>query len=508
MANRSGLAGTARVVAPLLVVLFCTAAAAPFSTHKAYRDARAAVDKGLLNAAAAQTAAALARAGDADDQWVAALRVLHAEILLKQGSARKARALLEPELPPRFRTTEAAVRRLIALGLADPATRRVRFEEARKLAVAHQPKLLVPVHLALVNTAADVKQAESHFATALRLARHEGDLFAIATVKATRSHRYTEERRYVEAEEAGRDALETFLANGATGRVATTAGNLGWLYSDLGDWERARELFEQAEAAAAKAGAAAGRVIWENQLGNVHFQQRRYAEAERWYSRALLHARASAPEQVDTILTNRARTALETGRLNDARKLVTEALASKPDAAQAVRTSILDARIAMANNEHARAEKTLRDAAAKAKQPAVAWAAEGYLAQLYARTERNERAETMYRRAIETARKTRSAITDLELRVSFFNTSADIFNNYIEFLVRNRRYEEALTATEIIRAQTLEEGLELPESTRTVDARAAAKQQGATILSYWLARERSHLWIVTAAGVAYAPLPP
>ncbi|HEX8253903.1 MAG TPA: CHAT domain-containing protein [Thermoanaerobaculia bacterium] len=505
MVNRSGRAGTGRVIASLLAVLFCAAAAAPYSAQKAYRDARAAVDRGLLDAAAAQTAAALARAGHADDESVAALRVLHAEILLKQGNS-KARALLEPELPPRFRTSEAAIRRLIALASIDPATRVARLDEARKLAVAHQPKLLVPVHIALANTASDLKQAESHLATALRLARHEGDLLAIATINATRSHRYTQERRYAEAEEAGRDALATFVANRAIGRVATTAGNLGWLYSDLGDWERARELFEQAEAAAAQVGASAGRARWENQIGNVHFEQRRYAEADGWYARALSRARTSIPELVDTILTNRARTALESGRLAEARQLVTEALASEPDAEQAVRTSILDARIAMANDENVRAEKTLRDAAAKAKHPAVAWAAEGYLAQLYARTNRNELAETMYRRAIETARRTRAAIKDLELRVSFFNTSAEIFNSYIDFLVRNRRIEDALTATEIIRAQTLEEGLELPASVRSVDARAAAKQQGATILSYWLGRERSHLWIVTAARVTHVEL--
>ena len=88
MVSRSGLAFSA-MTAPLLILLYIGGiAAAPFSTERAYRDARAAVDRGLLQEAAIQANDALARAGPAEDEWVYALRFLQAEVLYKSGHQR------------------------------------------------------------------------------------------------------------------------------------------------------------------------------------------------------------------------------------------------------------------------------------------------------------------------------------------------------------------------------------------------------------------------------------
>ena len=492
----------------LILLLLCGAAAAPFSTEKAYRDARAAMDLDEKDAAKAKVEAALARAGKTDDEWVWALRVLKAYILIRN---EKGDRTLMPELPAKYRNSEAAVWRLLGLGIADLAAHDrdaayARIEEARKLAEAKQPRLLFAVYLSLVN--ADPPNWESHLRKALELARRDGNRTGIALVRAALARYYTNEERYAAALDAGREALATFEAIGARGRAASAAGNLGWAYENIGDWEAAGELYAQAEANAARAGSTT-RVIWENRLGNLHLARRRYADAERIFLQALEHSRGLTGTQRPWILTNLARVALETGNLTGARSYVSEALRTRGSPQQEVFARTIDARVATVTGDYARALKTLQDVIADTEKGEMKWLARGYLAQLYARMGRNDLADAAYRDAVGNAREARKAVkTEQELALSFFNNSAEIFNSYIDFLVRNKRHEDALAVTETIRGQTLEEGLGMPAATRRLDTRAIARQQGATILSYWLDRDRSHLWVVTSSGVRYVELPP
>jgi CHAT domain-containing protein len=514
MANRSG--PDIRVLAPLLILLlFRASAAAPFSAEKAYREARAAADRGDFAAASEMAGAAIARAGAAETEWSWALRILELEMLAATGSPKEARGGLERALPAKYRTSEAAVRRLIALGHIPGKEKSPQlFEEARKLAAAHQPHLLFGAHLALVHVAKSAAAKEAHLDAAMRIAQANGNRLQRALVIAATAKSHSDQQRYAEAVEPGHRALKALTGMRAHGRAASVAGNLGWTYLELGEFETAHELFVAAEAAAARVKNERGRIIWINHLGNVAFERRAYADAARWYGAALQRARTTKDGNTAAILTNLARTALETGRYADAKRFAAEALAvtnasveTNASVDQKLRTRIVEARIAMMTGEHERAESVLRDVASKAENAAARWWAEGYLAQLYARTGRNELAERAFRRAIETVRDARSSIPDPELRLSFFNVSADIFRSYVDFLVQNERVEDALAATELIRAQSLEEQLKVPPVTRRLDARAIAKQQNATILSYWLGSQRSHLWIVTRAAVTYSALP-
>jgi CHAT domain-containing protein len=495
-------------VSLLILLLLCGAAAAPFSTEKAYRDARAAMDLDDKGAALAKVRAALVRAGNTEDEWVWALRVLEAYILIRNEKGDRA---LMPELPAKYRNSEAAVWRLLGLAVADSYANdlkagHARLEEARKLAEAKHPRLLFPVYVSLVNV--DPPNWESHLRKALELARREGNWIRIAVVRAAMARNYTGEQRYADAIDAGREALATFQAIGARGRTASAAGNLGWTYENIGDWEAAAELYALAEDNAARAGSTT-RVIWENQLGNIYAVQGRAAEAEKIFQQALEHSRGLTGTQRPWILANLARLALDTGNMAKARQYVSDALQGPINWDQELYARTIDARVATVTGDYARAQKTLLDVIAKADQPEMKWLAQGYLAQLYARMQRNADADAAYRAAMDTAREARKSVKGRqELALSFFNNAAEIFNSYIAFLVRNKRDEDALAATETIRGQTLEEGLAMPAKTRKLALSAVAKQQNATILSYWLDRDRSHLWVVTPAGVVYHALPP
>ncbi|HET8799124.1 MAG TPA: hypothetical protein VFO89_15635, partial [Thermoanaerobaculia bacterium] len=117
------------------------------SPEKAYRAARADMDRNELSAASAKVDAALARFGDTDDEWVWALRIIRAEVLAKRERNGEALALLRDPLPQRFAESEAAVRRLMALGIAERDERR--FADAHALAMKSQPQLLGDTHLGL-----------------------------------------------------------------------------------------------------------------------------------------------------------------------------------------------------------------------------------------------------------------------------------------------------------------------------------------------------------------------
>ena len=486
MENRSGR--DIRILAPLLILLLLRASAVVrFSAEKAYREARAEADRGDFVAASAMADAAIARSGDVQTEWSWALRILQLEAMTRMGEKEAALRELERPLPAKYRTSEAAVRRLMVLGQYRDKREQsaVLFEEARALAAAHQPQLLFGAHLALANAAADPAKAEEHFRIAQQLAHRGGNRLQIGLVTALVALRHTTAQRYADAVESGHEALKMLAEMGADGRAATVAGNLGWAYAELGETEIAQDLFLQAEAAAARAGTEPGRTIWINQLGNVAFERRDFAAAERYYASALQRARRNSDgNNMAAILTNLARTNLELGRYGEAKRLAAEALAVERSDDQRLRTRIVDARVAMMSGEHGRAEAALRDVASKAENPATRWWARGYLAQLYVRTKRNALAEKAFRDAIETVRAARESIDKPELRLAFYNISADIFRSYVDFLVQNLRFEDALGATELIRAQSLEERLKLPPLTQKLDARLVARQQRATILSY------------------------
>lgn len=484
------------VLAPLLIALLGASAAAPVSAEKSYRAARAAADLDELPKAEQIARTALAQPGLRDAEWVWALRVLLAEIAAKRRRPEEIRKL---ELPPKYATSEAAVFRLLALGIADYPDPTTRFEEARQLATKHQPQLLVYVHLAMINVGG--KEAEDHARTAVRLAKK--NRLAEANALNALSRIYTRQKRFSEAVDAGQKAIDTYTSLGATGRISTAGGNLGWAYLEVGNWEVAAELFARAEAAAARIGNNDLRVLWIHQLANVHRAEERFDDAARYHQQALALARKEARAKLPIVLIGLARHGVETGNFAAARRSIDEAISLEPGQEDMLTARVVDARIAAMTGDHARAEKTFREVIAAAKEwPIIRWSAESELALLYARMQRNDLAERAFRSAIGSSRTAKEKITNPELSISYFNTAREVFDGYVNFLMRLGRVEDALKATDLIRAEQSERA-----SSEQVDPRAFAKQTGATILCYWLGRDGSYAWRVTPNEVAHAVLP-
>lgn len=480
MVPLSGREARVLTLAPLLVLLLLGAsAAAPFSTEKAYRAARAAADGDDFDKARDLASQALLR-NPTEDQWFWALKVLEAEIAAKRGDFTPVRNL---QLPSKYATSEAAVFRQLVLGYetSDDAA----FAAVEALAAKHQPHLLVYVHLTRINAAEDY---ETHANKAIALAKDKPLFRAHALNALTRQRALHQE--YRAAVDSGEKAVQLYTRLGVPKRLSTAAGNLGWAYHEVGNRELAEEFYVKAEQMAA--GNDPLRSIWINQLGNVRFAEERFDEAVRLYEAA----RKLAPDN-PAILTNLARTFVEQGNYDAAARVIAQAV-TRSEKDQLLRARIVDARVDAARNQHARAEKKLRGVI-DAADGQTRWTAQAHLALLYVRMQRPKDAERYFRDAIRTARSVRDTINDLELSISFFNTARDVFDGYVNFLVDTGREDEALAATELIRQE---------KNDRAIDARAFAKRTGATILCYWLGRDRSYVWRVTPTEVVHETLAP
>lgn len=453
---------------------------------------------------------ALARFGKRDSEAVWALRVMRGEALIGLGQHAAAREALAFELPPKFRAGETAVRHLImrTYTSADRTQALELGEKARALAAAHAPAALADVLVALVGVHAqtDLARAEEVAREAIRMARKQGGKRPYAKAMASLAFVLAGRQHFAESIQWGEQALAVARSAGIEKIVQQIEGNLGWSYREIGDYETAAELFTRAEATAVRMNARGDRVPWLIQLGNIRNDQRDLAGAERYNAQAVAIGRETGHPQLGFALANLAWIASASGRFGEARRLNAEALLHKRNDREAeLRSYILEAHILIVERKYDAAQKLLADVARETRRAVTRTEAAGELARMYARTNRRDLAEAQFQRALAEAREARAEVKDRELRLSLFNITAEIFGEYVDFLARSGRVDAALAVTETGRAQTLEEGLPVPSK---LDARAVARQNDATILCYWLGRDRSYLWAVTKDQVTPYELPP
>ncbi|HEX6098300.1 MAG TPA: CHAT domain-containing protein [Thermoanaerobaculia bacterium] len=483
---------------------------APASERAAARAARIAIDRGDYTAALALIDDTLKRFGSRPSEDVWALRVMRGEAYEGLGDWKTAAQVLAFEMPPSLRTSETAfqhaVMRAFALNRTDKvAEARELLETARALAAARRPAALADIYFALTRIAPQDRQQQAR--EAIRLARQHRRKTVEAKAMAALAFELAAAGRFAESVEWGEQALTLARAVGIAKTIEQIEGNLGWAYRELGDYETALQLFTSAEAAARRLGSKRTRVSWLIQLGNIREERRDWAGAKAFNEEAVTLARETGHTQLGFALANLARIAIATGRFDDARRLNREALQHKRNDREAeLRSYILDAHILVVEErKYDDAAKLLAEVLRDTKRALTRTEALGELAQLYVRTNRPDLAEAQFRRAIAAAAEAGAEVTNADLRFSLANTSAEIFGQYVDFLVRANRVEDALAVTETSRAQLLEEGLGVRAE---LDARAIARQNDATILCYWLGRDRSYLWVVTRNGVRLETLPP
>jgi CHAT domain-containing protein len=479
----------------VLMALFASSAPPP-TLERSYQQAQAAFNCG--EDALPTLDAALALAGNRNDETVWRLRVLHAKALLRRGNRSKVLDDVSQPFPVALANSDVAIDRLLVLSWIsnDPDSTRY-FEQAKRIATTKRPKRLGEVLFVHA-------RSERELTEALHAAKRAGDVATQANilgklgVVAAKNERFAEAIDYAQRARRLAGACDlTFLHR--------TEGNLGWYYNELGDLDSAEEHLRNAVAVAARVHADDNRVVYLLQLGESEMSRGDRIAARRDFVTARDVAVALGSNHSASAFIDIATLELLDGHVAQAQHINETARPVTPPVT--LQSRILSGRIDLARDSLDEARDTFLGVIAEATTKAARWQAETWLAQVYAARHEEQQADAHFRTAIATVDEARSEIDSNELRFSFPDVAAQLYDAYIEFLVEQHRDVDALRVAELNRARTLSEELK-PESGERFEPVAKVRAARTVALSYRLGRTRSFLWVITPAGVQRFDLPP
>jgi len=457
-------------------------------------------------------------------EWDSKFRILKGEILGRQGLDDQSLALLASPLPKQVEKSDIAVWQKMAQGVA--LAHLGRYDESEKyladaetLAEINQPELLGEVALrkgTLAFLRDDLTGAQREYLAALRIARDLRDSYLEAACLSNLGLVATKREHYDESVEWNRTALQLSQSTGGEGSRAVILGNIGWSYLEMGDYENALNLFQEADTASGKAGSISAQVDWKIGIGSAYYHRAQYESASRAYQSALAQARTIDYETaIAECFGNLALVGLKMGQIDSARDYnlqMAEYARSHSDHYLELNSRLIAGRLEGMKKEFAQAEDSFESIARDPEAPTpLKWEALARLAEVYALEGRRSDAEHQFRKSIETIARARSDIKREEFRLSFLSSAIAFYEDYIEFLISSGRTQDALQVAEISRAQALAEGLGLSSKISfpipNFQPRLIAQRFRATLLFFWLGENHSYLWAITPSRMSLFPLP-
>ncbi|HEY6385264.1 MAG TPA: CHAT domain-containing protein [Candidatus Acidoferrum sp.] len=485
------------------------------------------MDRGEFTAARAEVDAAFQRFRTRSPEWEWRFRILKARIIVSSAKGEDALSVLSPEPPASLASTDIPEQRKLYQGIAHRSAQQFidaehDFEAAQKLAEPLGPFYTCQFLIADAALWVDEKKydrAEANYRDALALARHQSFPRFEATVLADWARLATAQRHYDESLERNLEASRLAKSLDLRGNTATILGNLGWGYSELGDFESSLDFFNQSAQASAASGLKDYSAYWFSGVASSYMALRKYGPAESLARSTLERAKElNDAETITLCLNTLAEIMLRTNRLTDAERFNQDALKmeeSGRDKLVTLDSLTLAGRIATANSRYSDAraffQRVLADSSV---EPQLRWQAQAGIAQVLDRQADPVGAEKQYLEAIETIENARRSINHDELRLSFLSTGIEVYGDYIDFLIRHARTADALNQAELSRARTLAEGLSSngPSAALHVAPRVQpqklAQRMKATLLFYWVGQEHSYLWVITPAKTTCHTLPP
>jgi len=374
--------------------------------------------------------------------------------------------------------------------------------------------------------------AQRQFAEALGLDRKSGDHFLEATALLNLSWCTEEQTHFDEALTWADAARGISQSNGYSDITETALGNMGWAYYRLGDWERAEELFLEAEKESETLADGIDESRWLQTLGYLYLDNGKPDAAQTSFQQSLAKAeQVRSREHIINSLIALAFVSEQTGKIDDATRFASEALSmARADGNKRDETypRLVQGRIAARSHDFASAETAFNEVASSNDSPVfLKWEAERSLAQLYEAENLVGRADAEYRTALSTFEAARSELQHENSRLPFLNNATRIYDDYIHLLVSQGKMEQALQVADYSRARTLSEGLgvlkgtnrfqpdpvnarEVARRVATLPSRTKREKDGATaaIFFYWLGEKQSYLWAITSSKIQLFSLPP
>jgi CHAT domain-containing protein len=519
MVNRTGW--WAPRFAVILIAISVCSCSRQQSAEKTYQRAWSAFVAGDLPQAAEEAArGASQRQSDPNPFWHWKFRLFHAEVLTAQGKAKDAEALLKDSLPARSDLAQLEVRRLVdqaALKIA----RKNEAEDAlsRARAAVRDPELALRIKLVEGLIALSQKQfdaSQAAFRTAAALGAQQSNLYWQAQALSNLCYGTKVQRRYEESVEAGIQALALAEKAGARRIMALALGNLGSTYSYLGDFDAALEHEEKATRMLEVIGDRSNLMIGLGELGLMYDRQGETAKAIESYQRSYQLAKELG-RNGDTARNagNLALAFIRTKQWDAAadwnRRAAELAPANNRDAIPYLTRN--EAEIADGRGRPEEAIRICEDLLrAKTLPPDLRWEVHALLGVIASDANRYQRAGREFEAALNIIDEMRTDLVNSHYRITLLSRLIRFYQHYVDALAEQNDDAAALRVVESSRARVLSERLgrdvKLDRSANLSGFRSLAASTRTTLLSFWLAPDRSFVWLINANGVRRFNLPP
>jgi CHAT domain-containing protein/Tfp pilus assembly protein PilF len=361
-----------------------------------------------------------------------------------------------------------------------------------------------------------ISSARQYFLESLIFARTHQDRYTEASSSLNLGWTALQADHFDEAVDWSKTARRAAETIGADGIAQVASGNLGWAYYQLGDDERALELFLEADKSAAKLGDIRAELTWIDTAGNVYEDSGDLARAAQSYRQALnLAKQIDSKEDIANTLEELAHVSVEMGKLDEASAYLDQVAPMRQPGQNQLNAYVMltQGMLAAARRQDRQAETLLRAVQDNPANPTPSRLGAGdELTRVYEIEGNTKAAEQTYKATLAAFESARAQLRNEDSMLPFAANATGIYDHYIHLLVEQGRGEEALAAADQSRARTLAQGLGIAESKTTyhpstLNPRLIAQSSGATLLFYWLGSQRSYLWAITPAKIALFPLP-
>ena len=513
------------VLSALVVVLIPIIHTRPIDPETAYDQARQAFIRGQLETSQLAAQRGYRQFQGNNPEWATEFQLLDAEIALRRGMADEALQLLAAHPLPSQRPKDiirkltiesTALARLQELTLAD---QKLKGAEALCKAVIDVACGEVSRSRGVLDVSEDhIPGARLALLDALAVAKANHDSYLAATVELNLGWLELQQEHFDDSIDWSSIAYRNSIELGSEDLAQNISGNLGWAYFQLGDLDRALQVFTDAERLAARLGNIRSEVTWLMTVGNVYQQERDFTHAEDSFKHALALARSIHSKQdIVNSLEDLAHTSIDAGNIDAAADYVNQLdplVRASGNRLDILDTQLAQARIAAARHQDHEAEALFRIVEHDPEsQASMRLAAEHELARMYESTGDATQTERTYRKSLATFESARDQLKSEDNKLPFLANASPIYDDYIHFLITQGREEEALYIADQSRAQTLAQGLGVAAKSNPLKAVAShpasiARKANATILFYWLGEKQSYLWAIAPTKTSLFPLPP
>lgn len=295
------------------------------------------------------------------------------------------------------------------------------------------------------------------------------------------------------------------LTRAAGSEVANSVAvfNMAVCRARLGDPEQARESLEKLAAFHRKLGSRPLSMLSEGGLGDLLRELGDLTGAVAALRRGVEAAAGWSAKDEARLCGLLASALVDLGQVDEAEKWnerASDAFMLPNEAAIAERRGQLD-----------KAIELYRETATTSRNPADKWDAKFAEARLCRAKGQRGLMHRAYREALATVEKAQAALQRTDFKITFLSRLIRNYQNYVAALLEDGDIDTALALEESSRGRVLAgrtgsaEDASGEKMTRA-GLRALARECRATLLSYWIAPQGSHVWVATPAKVERIPL--